>query len=246
MFKRPHLFLVLGFIFVCSTSLHADTVYLKNGRQLKGLIKSENNDSIDLEVCAGVVKFKKSEIEKTEKSGSEESDAIRQKWEKQKRETEGAKEKWERRMSKIQEEMQSKNIEEVYPPKKVKFSEESQGLIVKAQLNRRVEASLVLDTGASVIMLRKNIAQKLGLDLSKSKPDAKVTVADGRQINAKHVILESVKVENVEANDVEAAIFLDDIGDIGFSDGLLGLSFLNRFNFKIDQKEKKLILEKIK
>ena len=70
-------------------------------------------------------------------------------------------------------------------------------------------------------------------------------MADGKQINAKQIVLDSIKVENVEAQGVEAAIILDEISDAGLQDGLLGMSFLKKFNFKVDQRNKKLILEKL-
>ena len=224
--------LILAFLVVISGELRADTLYLKNGRSVEGIIKSENDDSIELEVCAaGSVKFKKSEIERIEKLTPEESNAMRQKWERQKMES--------------QERISIQKLEEERKPKKVEFSNEVQGIIVEATLNRNVQASLILDTGASIIMLRKSIAEKLGINLDKAKPDMKVTVADGRQINAKHIILESVKVEKVEADNVDAAVLLDEVGDVSFGDGLLGMSFLKRFNFKIDHKDKKLIREKL-
>jgi clan AA aspartic protease (TIGR02281 family) len=102
-----------------------------------------------------------------------------------------------------------------------------------------------LDTGASLVMLSKDVAKKIGINLDKVKPDMKVIMADGRQANAKQIILDSIRVENVEAEKVEAAVLLDQTGELGFGDGLLGMSFLKKFNFKIDQKDKKLILEKL-
>ena len=112
-------------------------------------------------------------------------------------------------------------------------------------MNNKVQAALVLDTGASVILLRKEVALKLGINLENVKPDSNIIVADGRKVNAKYITLDSVKVENVEAVKVDAAIILDEIGDIGFQDGLLGMSFLQRFNFKVDQRDKRLILERL-
>ena len=111
-------------------------------------------------------------------------------------------------------------------------------------LNEKVEVSLVLDTGASIMMLRKDVVEKLGMDLDNVKPDMQAQLADGRKVDAKHIILESVKVQDSQAQNVDAAVLLDEAG-ITFGDGLLGMSFLNRFNFKVDQKEKKLILEKL-
>jgi len=54
-----------------------------------------------------------------------------------------------------------------------------------------------------------------------------------------------MEVQGVVARKVDCAVLLDDTGDLGFGDGLLGMSFLKRFNFTVDQKQKKLTLEKL-
>lgn len=210
---------------------YADIIYLKNGRQLEGLIKSEDEKSVELEISFGTVKFEKTQIERISRASSQETESIRQNWEKQKQET--------------QQRMKQQRIEEERQPKKVGFSQDKQNIVVAAKLNKKLEVSLVLDTGAAVVVLSKNTAKGLGMDLERLKPDMKLTLADGRQANAKRIVLENIKVENVETENVEAAIMLDEAAQGGFGDGLLGMSFLKRFNFKVDHKEKKLILEKI-
>lgn len=44
---------------------------------------------------------------------------------------------------------------------------------------------------------------------------------------------------------MDAAILLDDVAGINFKDGLLGMSFLKNFNFKIDQSNNRITLEKL-
>ncbi len=222
---------VLIFLFGLTNILHADTLCLKNGRNIDGIIKTEDNDIVELEVSGGTVKFRKSEIEKIEKSNPEESNLIRQNWERQRIE-----------MQKI---IQMQKMEEEAKPKAIEFSKDSQGMAINALLNKKIKVSLILDTGASLVVIRKDIAKKLGINLDSVKPDSEMIVADGRKIKTKHIILDSVKVENAEAQNIDTVIMLDDAADTGFADGLLGMSFLKQFNFKVDQKEKKLILEKL-
>ncbi|MDD4953456.1 MAG: retropepsin-like aspartic protease [Candidatus Omnitrophica bacterium] len=210
---------------------YADTLYLKNGRKITGVVKSENDRVVELEVCRGIVKFNKSEIEKIERAAAEEVEVMRMKWE------ESAAASQERIVQ------QQEKIEKA--PRRVDFSREGRGITLDVLLNKKIEASLVLDTGASVVVLRKGMAGKLGIDLDKVRPDAKLTVADGRQVDAKHIILKSVKVQGVEAENVDAALMMEEVGDVSFADGLLGMSFLSRFNFKIDNQEKELVLEKL-
>lgn len=225
-------FLSVIFFSSCHIPVSADTLYLKNGRSIEGIINSEEEGFVTLDVCGGSIKFKSNEIDRIERSGLQEQGEIQQKWEKQKLDA--------------QNRMLARQQEEERKPKEIEFSQDSQSITVPVTLNKKVEVSLVLDTGASIIMLRRNVADKLGINLNNVTPDVQATLADGRKVNAKHVLLKNVRVQNVEAENIDASILLDDAGTgPGFGDGLLGMSFLKNFNFKVDHKEKKLILEKL-
>ncbi|MFA5725806.1 MAG: retropepsin-like aspartic protease [Candidatus Omnitrophota bacterium] len=222
------LFLVL----VLVSLAYADKVYLKNGRSIEGIVKSDNGEVVELEVgVSSSVTFRKSEIEKIVKSPETDSSLLRQKWVKRRFE-------FNKKIAKLQSEKEKE-------PSVISFSRDLQGMTVNVTLNNKVSTSMVLDTGASLVIISKNIAEKLGMDLFGAQPDLKVQVADGRQIDAKRVIIQTMRVQEATANTVEAAVLLGDTGDLGFGDGLLGMSFLKRFNFKVDQKEKKLTLEKL-
>lgn len=225
------LLLVLVFFFYFYIKLEADTVCLKNGRSLEGIIKTEDKDSIELEVAGGTVKFERSQVERVDKAGPYETEALLREWERQRVDN-------QQRILKQQREEEGK-------PKAVEFSQDNQSIRLNVILNKKVSAALLLDTGATITVLRKAMAGKLGIDLGRVKPDIRLTLADGRQVNAKRINLSSVQIERVEAKNVEAAVMLDDIGDIGFGDGLLGMSFLKKFNFRVDYRERKLILEKL-
>ena len=248
-------FVLLMFIFFSWLlgKARADTLYLKNGRRIEGIIRSEEGDFINLEVCGGSVKFKKSEVDRVARSDLQEQGAIQKQWEEQKQD-------WQKRVliRERQEESKPKSVDfkEEIRPKTVEFSDDSTSIMLPVTLNKKVEATLVLDTGASVIMLKREFAKKLGVDLNEMGHNMQVVLADGRKTKARHIILESVKVQNVEATDVDASILLDEPtreNEQEFErpastirgDGLLGMSFLKHFNFKIDHKEKKLILEKL-
>lgn len=226
------------FFIVCLTVLavgpvspaHADKIYLKNGRSIEGIIKRNDADIVELEIKSGIVKFKKSEIESIEKSYVSEHGSMRQGWEEEKAAD-------AKRIAEQQAEFEAR-------PRTVEVASRGNTLIVKALLNKKVEATLVLDTGASIMMIRRSVAQKLGFNPDRLKPNMRVGVADGRQVLASLIKLDSVKVQNVEARDVETSVLLEDYGGVGMYDGLLGMSFLSRFAFKVDYKEGKLILEK--
>jgi clan AA aspartic protease (TIGR02281 family) len=209
---------------------YADTVYLKNGRSIKGIVKSEDEQCVELEVGAGSVKFLKSEIANIERSASDEHITLRQEWSDHK--------------AQVQERMEKQNLEEERKPRSVSFSHDLEGIVLDVLLDSKIEARMVLDTGASIMLITRGIADKLRINLNNAVPDMRIQVADGRQVNAKRITIGRVQVQGVEARDVEAAILLDESRNFGFGDGLLGMSFLKKFNFKVDQKNKKLILEK--
>lgn len=223
---------ILAFLSCFIMRASADTVYLKNGRTLQGLVTREYTDSIELEVGFGTVNFDKEQIERIDKSDPDETFALQSKWKKEKQAYE---EKWK----KIQEEEKQK-------PKKVDFSEERGGMSVLTKLNGKVEVNLFFDTGAAYILLTKKVGKELGIDMENKKDIMQLQLADGRKTMAKHVILESVQVQDAQAQNVEAVVLLEDTPSENFKDGLLGMSFLKHFNFKVDQKENKLVLEKIR
>ncbi len=229
--KESRYLLCLLFLLACCSLVFADTLYLKNGRKIEGLVKKGPGEMVELEVCSGSVKFKASEIERIEKSDEQGAGQIRVGWEREKKKT----------MEKIA--VQQK-LEESQP-KKAGFSKEPYGISLAVKLNGNVHATLVMDTGSTLVVLKKGLAKELGINLENAKPDVKMILADGRKVNAKFTLLNSVEVEGAVAQEVEAAIMLDDDPENNFRDGLLGMSFLKRFNFKVDYKQKRLILEKL-
>ena len=224
-------FCLVGFI----SPLKADTIYLRNGRSLEGLITKEGEESVELNVGFGVVKFRREEIKSMYKSKQEEVVAILGEWQRQKEE--------ERKGRKRKQEQEEVKTNKALEPGEIKFSQVGGQIIVKALLNKKVSASLILDTGASVVLLSSRIAKKLGKKTQGARKDTvQVKLADGSKIDARFIVLDSVSVEGIEAKDVGAVVLLND-AKMDIQDGLLGMSFLSKFNSQIDTKNKKLILK---
>ena len=114
-------------------------------------------------------------------------------------------------------------------------------LLAEVLINNKIPASLVVDTGSPVVMLTSSFIQKLGLDLSQSNKGY-VEVLNGKY-KAVEVSLDSIKLGGAQARDVGATVLLEDSKEI--KDGLLGLSFLSKFHFTLDQTGQKLILRKL-
>ena len=252
----PLTLLVLGNLIV---RVNADMVYLKNGRSIEGFLVNEDEQGIVLEVGFGTIKIEKNQIVKIDKSMPEESKVIYQKWEQRKLEANGR--EAEIRLRKEKEQIEAVPSQEKYQvvkeearkeskPQNIEVNQKGRHIFVDAILNKKIHVSLMLDTGASVVLLSKKIGEELGIDTNVVDPEDKagmitMLLADGNKTQAKYVKLESVKVEGAEVENVGAAVLLDDKVNPGFNDGLLGMSFLNKFNFKVDRENNRLILEAI-
>ncbi len=126
----------------------------------------------------------------------------------------------------------------IYP---VSYNSLGSSLVVRVLINGLVTVNLVVDTGASLIVIPMNIADKAGVKIDKNRTMA-VTLANGRKVKAFLVMLDKVKVGEVELSNVRASVLEKEEG--GAISGLLGMSFLKNFSVRIDAKNNKLILEK--
>jgi clan AA aspartic protease (TIGR02281 family) len=93
-----------------------------------------------------------------------------------------------------------------------------------------VQANLVLDTGADLITLHRQIAEQLSLPLTTR---AEVRVTGGKEIKARLAKLDYVKVGPYEAKEIHALIILHQ-GSAADHDGLLGMNFLRGLEYSID------------
>jgi len=126
----------------------------------------------------------------------------------------------------------------------IALSKSSGGLLTEVTLNDKVNCVMIVDTGASVVSITRNIAGQLGMDLGGAHKDIELILADGSLVKAKAVSLKSVRVGDSKAEDV-LAVVVDNPPAPGV-DGLLGMSFLGNFSVKVDSANKELILETIK
>lgn len=217
--------------FSVAGNLYADKVYLKNGFKIECIVRNQNEESIDMEVGGGTMRFPADQVQTVEISTLIEQALLRKKWE---RET-LAQKKGQK------EEAKPESKPEI---KAIKIDTSSGHVTVDAVLNGKVTAKLLLDTGATLMVLSNNVAENLKIDTKKLTKVIELELADGRKINTKFTTLDSVSVQGVTAKDVDAAILPEGADKLNVKDGVLGMSFLKRFSFKVDYKNNKLILEK--
>jgi len=116
-------------------------------------------------------------------------------------------------------------------------------VVVKASINGKVRASLLVDTGATIVTLSRRVFEKLELGPEAQRGEAEVTLADGRKLKALVVVLDSVEVGGMRARRVEAAVLPESDPQ---ADGLLGMSFLKHFSFRLDTERNRLILKAVR
>jgi clan AA aspartic protease (TIGR02281 family) len=114
-------------------------------------------------------------------------------------------------------------------------------MLVTVRINDRIDGLFLLDTGATYVTLSNEMAKSLGLGLS-GKNNVSVSLANGSNVAAQPVILDSMQAGDARVNGVIAMVFPESPHD-GL-DGLLGMSFLREFTIQLDPVNKKLVFQK--
>jgi clan AA aspartic protease (TIGR02281 family) len=115
-------------------------------------------------------------------------------------------------------------------------------MIVSAELNSRLKANLVVDTGASYIAISKPVAASLGLTTTEHTRFIPLQTANGVRM-APIMKLSSFRLGAIEVNDVEATI-IDDWSDSNVV-GVLGMNFLSAFDWSTDNANGQLLLKRL-
>lgn len=126
----------------------------------------------------------------------------------------------------------------------VGYTAEGNQIIVNALINNIALVRLVVDTGASIVVISKETAGRLGVPSEEGAgEEIEIIMADGTPVNARAIVLKSIKVGDAEVGNVQAAILENNVA--GGADGLLGMSFLSNFIISVDVSSNKLILGQV-
>jgi len=113
------------------------------------------------------------------------------------------------------------------------------GTVVTAKVNDRATGRFLLDTGAMLVTLNREFADRLKRP-TEDRPSIDLVLADGSKATAVQILLDSVGVGEARVSDVPAAILPASAGP-GL-DGLLGMSFLRHFVVRLDGSSGRLFL----
>ena len=100
-------------------------------------------------------------------------------------------------------------------------------MVVPVRINGRTVAPFLIDTGASYVLLPRQVALEAGVAIGPDTRKMRFQTANG-VVEQPIVTLESVELGSARAGQVAASI------SDGMEVGLLGLSFFNRFTYQID------------
>lgn len=199
------------------------TVNLTSKGKLKGLLISETDDVLELDMGFGVVEVSKAEVESIDRLDKKQKKKAKKEWKEHK--TQVAK-------NKIKSEAEHR----------VKFHRKSEScILIPAKVNNKIGGMFILDTGASHVLISPSIALKAGIDKD-AGAKGKVVGVGGATFDARIIILSSLKVGQMEATNVKAVV-IDNWSD-NMEDGLIGMEFLQRFDIQIDSVTNELVFKK--
>ena len=110
--------------------------------------------------------------------------------------------------------------------------------VVEVLINGSIKANLIVDTGATMVVLSDRIGRKLGVGPNSDFPTIGMSTAGGK-VKAPLFILDSLKIGSAEVLNVETTTN-PYMGDM---DGLLGMSFLGEFKVEMDRQNWELTLK---
>lgn len=123
----------------------------------------------------------------------------------------------------------------------IKFKPQDSVIIIEAVIkaDSKTLARLIVDTGASRVMIPRRLAEAIGLITNPKKVVQTITAS--KVEDAPLVIIPEINALGKTVKNVEALI--KDLPTEATVDGLLGLSFLKHFKMTIDFQKGELTLE---
>jgi clan AA aspartic protease (TIGR02281 family) len=131
-------------------------------------------------------------------------------------------------------------LEKTVTSKKIPLRREGNSYYATVVINGKPPIAMVVDTGASCVVLPYKLALDCGAKPDESSATAIASIADGSRVKSKVVWLDSVKVGSFPAGHVECMVLPAEATN---AHALLGMTFLSRFHFSISGNE--LIISRI-
>ncbi len=119
-------------------------------------------------------------------------------------------------------------------------------ITVKGTINGKGPFNFIFDTGASMTVIEKQTAEKLGLS-GKAQATRNALGAGGALV-ATTLTVESIKVDDVEAKDIQVGVLdlsnVSKCGCIGELGGIIGYNFVKDYRVLIDYPKQEISFER--
>jgi aspartyl protease family protein len=135
-----------------------------------------------------------------------------------------------------------KKVEGKVLSESVKLRRDRKTFYVDVVVGGRPPREFVVDTGASVVTLPAKMAADLGLEPDESSPRVRCVLADGKQVEGRRVIAKNMRVSSFTVDNVECVVLPADLAN---APPLLGMSFLNNYNCRINTEAGTMTLTKV-
>jgi clan AA aspartic protease (TIGR02281 family) len=114
--------------------------------------------------------------------------------------------------------------------------------LIRVRLNGSESTDMILDTGASFVVLPAALAAQVGIEPTKEDPSISMHLADGQSVEGKLMSLDSVAVGKFHIEEVDCVVMPAELEN---APALLGGSFLHHFTYKVDPGAGRLTLSRI-
>jgi len=122
----------------------------------------------------------------------------------------------------------------------VKFSPVDGHVMVPVVLNDFLQATVMVDTGAGITILSRELARDLGLTGQAAHPITLKTIA--KDVAGQLVTLDSIQIGDLRKDHFPVAITDLPLGENGHFHGILGMDFMNNYIIQIDNERRSIAL----
>lgn len=137
-----------------------------------------------------------------------------------------------------------KTLEDSVLSEKIALRREDGGnsLWVSVVVNGKHTKEMLVDSGASIVVLPRATAKELGIEINSTHEEIVLVLADGSKITGHSVTLPSLRVGKFTVEKVRAAVLGPEATE---AEPTLGMSFLGQFKWEVDSVEGSLTMVKV-
>ena len=137
---------------------------------------------------------------------------------------------------------QLRKLESAITTEKIALKPQIGVMWVDVSLNGTASKAMIFDTGESFITLPAELAAPAGLHPTENDPIVYMVVADGRRVEARRMVLESVRLAEFTVHNIDCLVLPTEAKE---ALPLLGGSFLRHFIFQVDQTARVLTMSRV-